>query len=418
MAQRDDWAWRPDSAVDKAASGDGSWSFGVDPERTPRRGSRLRIWRDWRSLDPIRLGVLAAAAAIVLFGSGAALALTLDADAGGLHANRAGLEAVSPPSGVLSAARARTIAHQVDPAVVDINAVIETPSGAAHVAGTGMILSASGYIVTNNHVIENAKTIRVTVRGGRQEFLATFVGADPREDIALIKVTSSWPLPTVHLGDSSRISVGSAVLAFGNSLGLGGEAAVTSGAVSALNRSITATSETGADTEHLNGMIETDAPIAPGNSGGPLVDSRGLVVGMNTAAASGDGAAGSPVAFALPINRIAAVARRIESGARGGGIVIGRSAYLGIEGTSIRLDGLHPRGAVNIVQVEPATPASGAGLEPGDVIVGFAGRDVTSMTALSHLISRLHPGDWVKVVFEAGGASRAVMVRLVPGPAA
>jgi S1-C subfamily serine protease len=417
MAQRDDWAWRPESVLDEASSADGSWSYGLSEDRTPPRWSSLRLWLDWRNLDALRLGVLLVAASLVLIGTGAVLALSLAGGSSGARAGRAGLEAVSPPGGVLSAAETRAIAREVDPAVVNINAVIETPSGAADVAGTGMILSANGDIVTNNHVIENAKTIRVTVHGGRQHFLATFLGADPRDDVALLKVSASHPLPTVRLG-TSRLLVGSAVLAFGNSLGLGGVASVTSGAVSALNRSITATSETGADTEHLNGMIETDAPIAPGNSGGPLVDANGLVVGMNTAAASGVGAAGSPVAFALPIGRIMTIVRQIESGSRGDGIVIGRSAYLGIEGTSTRTPGTTPRGAVSIVQVEPATPASSAGLQPGDVITSFAGHKVTSMPALSHLIGSLRPGDRVKIVFESAGNRRAVVVRLAAGPAA
>jgi S1-C subfamily serine protease len=394
MGQRDDWAWTPDNVMHEP------------------------VYRDFRRLDSLRHIAVLVAAAVVLLGTGAGLTLALTGAGSSSPSAKAGLYSISPPGGAISAAMTRRLATRVDPAVVDINAVIETPSGAADVAGTGMIISPTGEIVTNNHVVENAKTIRVTVPTMHERLVATFVGADPGDDIALVEITGPRPFPAVRFGSSSRVQVGESVLAFGNSLGLGGVASVTAGTVSALNRSITATSETGADAEHLNGMIETDAPIAPGNSGGPLVNGGGFVVGMNTAAATSSNAAGTPVAFALPINRIVAIVHKIERRIHGGGIVVGRTAYLGIEGATIRLAATSPRGAVNIVQVEPGTPAASAGLEPGDVITAFDGGQATSMRRLSVLIARLRPGSRVAITYEAGGLRHVVHVTLVPGPAA
>jgi S1-C subfamily serine protease len=378
----------------------------------------FRRW-SWREMDGLHLVLLGCAAALVLLATGAGLALGLENAEAPLGSARAGLYAVSSPAGGLSAALTRQVAREVAPAVVDIDAVIETASGATNVAGTGMVLTPDGLVVTNNHVVENAKTITVTLERHRHPatYAARFVGADPLADVAVLRIVGVHDLPTVRFGSSSRVVLGEGVLAFGNALGLGGTASVTAGTVSALGRSITATSETGADAEHLRDMIETDAPIAPGSSGGPLVDARGLVIGMNTAAASATGVIATPLAFALPIDEVLAIARRIEAGRAGGGIVLGRHAYLGIEGSTFQLAGSR-RTAVSIIQVEPGTPAAHAGLEPGDVIVGFDGEQVTSMSGLARMIESHRPGDQVVIVYEAGGGPRRVEVRLVAGPAA
>ncbi len=383
---------------------DGSWSHPDRPGSTsPPRSLRRRL--------PLAL------AALCLVGVGSGLTLLLTSGRSSVSSSTAGLDAVSPAGGTPSSSLTRRIARRIDRAVVDVNCVIETPSGPADVAGTGMVLTPGGIVVTNNHVVEEAKTIKVTVNPGHLQYVADFVGADPSADVAVLRIVGAAPLQTVVIGNSARVEVGEGVLAFGNSLGLGGTASVTSGTVSALGRSITATSETGADAEHLSGMIETDAPIAPGNSGGPLVNDRGRVVGMNTAAASVAGS-GSAVAFAIPIDRVEAIVRAIERGTAQPGLDLGRSAYLGIEGTTVRLVGPPRRGAVNIVQVEPGTPADSAGLQAGDVITAFDGIQVHSMSELSSLISALHPGAEVTLGFEAGGTARHVVVALVAGPAA
>ncbi|MHB8244244.1 MAG: S1C family serine protease [Acidimicrobiales bacterium] len=389
MDQQDDWAWRA-----------------------------ARVRSRYQSLSQLGRSALLTALALALVGMGAGLALAAkDSDRSSASA-RAGLYAASQPRDGISASATRRLAKQLDPAVVDINAVIETPSGPANVAGTGMIVRSDGVIVTNNHVVENAKTIYVTVPGIRPHFLATFVGADPVADVAVIRVSGRHRFATVRFGNSSRVVLGERVLAFGNSLGLGGVASVTMGTVSALSRSITATSETGSYSEHLVGMIETDAPIAPGNSGGPLVNYRAWVIGMNTAAAPARTASGSPIAFALPINRVATICHWIETSQRRPGIVLGLSAYLGIEGSTIRFGRHGHESAVDIVQVEPFTPAARAGLQPGDVITAFAGHRVTSMSRLSYLITGLRPGALVSLSFQAGGIRQEVHLHLAVGPAA
>lgn len=409
MDDRGDRRWRPDDAMRASAARDATWT--VPHEEKEAHVSPLR--RFWDRLSPLSQGVLAVLVSLLLIATGAGLTLVITSAAS--SPSSAGLYAVNSPGGAIPAKTTRRIAARIDPAVVDVNTLIETTGGPAKVAGTGMVVSSDGLVATNNHVVEGSTSIEVTV--GRARFPASFVGAEPAEDIALIRIDADRTFATVATGRSASLQVGEGVLAFGNSLGLGGVPSVTSGIVSALGRAITATSDTGADAEHLSGMIETDVPIAPGNSGGPLVNAAGRVVGMNTAAASPANENDAPVAFALPIRRVAAAVREIERGVRRRGLVIGRTAYLGIEGTSVRLV-TSRRGAVSVIQVEPNTPAEMAGLEPGDLIETFDGRATPTMRRLAALIADQKPGEKARIVFQAGGAVRSVTVRLVPGPAA
>src|SRR5208283_4503004 len=216
------------------------------------------------------------------------------------------------------------IAAAVDPAVVDINTNIG--------AGTGMIATPNGEIITNNHVVESASSIQVVI-ANRGTFAAHVVGTDAAADVAVLRVNGVQSLPTVKFGNSSGLHTGNFVVAIGNAGGRGGTPAVTTGTISALGRSITASDQTdvGQTLENLNGMIQMDAPIVPGNSGGPLVNSSGQVIGMDTAAATVHGN-GPSVGFALPINRVLQIANSIEQGKGGHGIVIGVRPLLGIEG--------------------------------------------------------------------------------------
>lgn len=177
-----------------------------------------------------------------------------------------GASATAAPAQIDTAA----VAKAVEPAVVDINTALDplAGNGATAGAGTGMVVSSGGLIVTNNHVVSGADSIAVTVPGhGRHA--ASFVGSDPSQDIAVIKVAGLSHLPTIKWGNSSAVGVGTAVVAIGNALGLGGQPTVTQGIISATGRTITAQDETGANPETLRGLLQTDAPIAPGNSGGP-----------------------------------------------------------------------------------------------------------------------------------------------------
>ncbi len=374
-------------------------------------------WHAWPRASRVRHMAVALLLAAALVASGSVLTLALRA-------------ATTPPPTTASAATSLAespaldtakITRRVDPAVVDVDTITSGPAGPTEVAGTGMIVTPNGYVVTNNHVVLGATTIKVVLPGRRRHYLAQFVGADPATDVAVIRILGGPAhLPTVTFASSAALQVGEGVLAIGNSLGLGGVPSVTAGIISALDRSITATSETGTDAEHLRGMIEADAPIAPGNSGGPLVDAAGQVIGMNTAAAStlATRRAGSAVAFALPSDRVVAIARLILDRARRPGIVLGRAAYLGIEGTDVALVAQTASAAVNVVQVEPGTPAARIGLRPGDLILRLDGLPTTSMRRLTALLAAHSPGDAVTVVFEGGGTDHKAVVRLVAGPAA
>ena len=180
-------------------------------------------------------------------------------------------------------------------------------------AGTGMIIKPNGVILTNNHVIEGAQTVTVTLYGQVKQFPAKIIGTDALKDIALVQVEGAGDsLPTVRFGNSNAAQQGDGVLAIGNALALAGGPTVTEGIVSALDRSLTATTDNGT-TENLTGLIQTDAPINPGNSGGPLVNSSGQVVAMNTAVATSSqgNAPAQNVGFAIAVDEIRAIVAQI-----------------------------------------------------------------------------------------------------------
>jgi len=197
------------------------------------------------------------------------------------------------PSGTLDANR---IAAQINPAIVDINTVV----GNSQAAGTGMILTSDGQVLTNDHVVDGSSSIRVSIGGRSGTFSAHVIGVAPAADVALIQIEGVSGLPTVTLASSSNLKVGDPIVAIGNALGLGGTPKATQGTVTALNQTITA-SEGNGKSEQLTGMIQSDAPISPGDSGGPIVNSAGQVVGMITAGdVQGFGAQVSTVNYAIP----------------------------------------------------------------------------------------------------------------------
>jgi putative serine protease PepD len=216
----------------------------------------------------------------------------------------------------------QAILASVLPAVVSINTSSFRGSnglgGFVQGAGTGMIIEASGVVLTNNHVIAGAQTVMVTLYGQTKSFPATVIGTNSVKDIALIKIVGAGDsLPTVRFGNSNTAKQGDGVLAIGNALALAGGPTVTEGIVSAKNRSLTATADDGRP-EYLTGLIQTDAPINPGNSGGPLVNSSGEVVAMNTAVATSSqgNAPAQNVGFAIAIDEIRAIVTQIEQAAK------------------------------------------------------------------------------------------------------
>jgi S1-C subfamily serine protease len=317
----------------------------------------------------------------------------------------------------------QAVANRVSPAVVDINTVLASFSGATggRAAGTGMILTPSGEVLTNNHVIRNASTIRVTV-AGRGTYAATVIGADPSADVALLQLRGASHLPTVTLADSSSATLGQEVVAIGNALGQGGAPTVTAGTITSLDRSIVA-SDGGGVGERLRGLIQTDATISPGDSGGALVNAAGQVVGMITAGAQAQGGTSTNVAFAIPSDAAVSVVDQIASGHPGPSIVMGQAGYLGIEvapldaAAAARL-GLSGTSGVVVAGVLPGGPASRAGVRPPAVITAVDGRAIGSIQELGSALHTHAPGATVSVTWvEPGGARHTASVRLIAGPA-
>jgi S1-C subfamily serine protease len=184
--------------------------------------------------------------------------------------------------------------------------------------GTGVVITSSGEVLTNNHVIAGATSISVTDLGNGRTYSATVVGTDVAHDIAVLQLQGASGLKTITVGDSSKVAVGDNVTALGNAQGTGGPSSISTGQVTALNQSITATDETGTNPEQLTGLIQISAPLQPGDSGGPLVNSKGQIVGIDTAASVSfrfrRAQTTSNEAYAVPINEAIAIAQQIVSG--------------------------------------------------------------------------------------------------------
>src|SRR5215471_7575223 len=229
------------------------------------------------------------------------------------------------------------IAAKVDPGLVDVVTTVGYQGGKA--AGTGMVLTSTGEVLTNNHVIDGATSIKATDVGNGRTYTAKVVGYDKTRDVAVLQLQNASGLQTVTLG-STGPQAGQKVIALGNALGKGGTPSVVSGRITGLGQSITASDEGAGDAERLTGMIGHNAPIQPGDSGGPLVNTEGEVIGMNTAASASSGT-GSPSqsgqaqtatqAFAIPITRASSIADQIEAGTSSSSVHIGATAFLGVE---------------------------------------------------------------------------------------
>jgi len=306
--------------------------------------------------------------------------------------------------------------------VVDITSHLADQQGIA--AGTGMLLAASGEVLTNNHVIEGASDIHVQVAGAGPSYTAHVVGYDVSRDVALLQLDHAPSLPTVRLGRSSNVSLGSPVVAIGNALGQGGAPAVTQGVVMGLNQSLTGGDPLGR-AGSLSGLIEGDAPLQEGDSGGPLVNAAGEVIGMNTAAGGlSRHSSQSSVGFAIPIDTVMTVVRQIRSGQRSATVHIGDRAVLGVlvedpsaGGFSGGSNGSGARATV--ASVQPNSPAASAGLTSGDVITEIGTTTITSGNALSAAMNAFQPGDHVQVGWvDPSGQHHTASVQLIAGPPA
>ncbi|TMD20336.1 MAG: PDZ domain-containing protein [Chloroflexi bacterium] len=314
------------------------------------------------------------------------------------------------------------ITRKVSPAVVDINTVIQTASGSAAAAGTGLIITSSGDVLTNNHVVEGSVSIKVTIQGKSGTYAATVLGVDPTDDIAVIHINGVSGLPTVTIADSSTVKVGDTIYALGNALGLGGAPRVTQGTVTALDQTITA-SDNGAQAEQLTGMIQSDAEISPGDSGGALVNSAGQVIGVVTAGeAQGFRSTSTTIAFAIPSSKAVDIANRILAGQAGNGVFIGPVGYLGVsvqtlDASSAAQLGVNVSSGAYVRTVVAGSPAERAGITSGSVITRVNSAVVDSATALGDALHQYKPGDQVKITWIAGNATHTATVTLISGPA-
>jgi S1-C subfamily serine protease len=314
------------------------------------------------------------------------------------------------------------IAAKVDPAVAAISTTLADGQGQA--AGTGIVISSSGEILTNNHVIENASSIRVRIGGTGRSRSAEVLGYNVSEDIALLKVDGVSDLKTVATDTSP--SVGESVVALGNGGGRGGTPEATSGSVTAVDQTITVGDTSGSQT--LTNLIRVDASLEPGDSGGPLVDSDGEVIGVNTAASTSGRfrlEGGSTTGYAIPIKTALSIADQIESGKGSGDTHVGERALLGVavQDTGARgalRDGSSRSSSSVIVQsVQSDSPADKAGISEGDAIVSLAGKTINSVDDLSSALAPHHPGDKVEVSWRDGDGDRHTeTVTLVSGPPA
>ena len=390
--------------------GHGGWG-----EEPPGHGKRRRR----------RLAMTASVAAVGLaVGAGAVYAM-----------EGTSIAAMTSASTALSTSQ---IASRVDPGLVDIVSTLGYQS--AEAAGTGMVVTSSGEVLTNNHVIDGATSIKVTDIGNGRTYTATVVGYNKTDDVAVLQLQGASGLSTASFGNSSDVTAGDKVVALGNAGGKGGTPSVAAGRVTALNQAITASDEGSGNSENLTGMIETNANIQPGDSGGSLVNAEGQIIGMDTAASSssemsspfgsspsGQSSSSSSAqsqtqAFAIPINRALSIASEIEAGSASSTVHIGATGFLGVEvgssGNSFMPGGEQDSSGVTVAGTLPGSPAAQAGLSEGDVIDSINGHAVSSSSDIQSAIGQDHPGDKVSVAWtDQYGQTHTSTMTLANGPA-
>jgi serine protease Do len=315
-------------------------------------------------------------------------------------------EAITPVTTSEGALDIGTILDKVQPSVVAIETSEQTSRGVFSGAGSGIVLSADGLILTNAHVVGGLGDITVVLPDGSRHD-AGLVGSSPADDIAVVKIDGVSDLTPAELGSSEALQVGEEVIAIGNALNLGGEPTVTRGIVSAKDRDLSAQGV------QLEGLIQTDAAINPGNSGGPLVNAAGQVVGMNTAIV----ADAQNLGFSIPIDRARPIIDQLE---RGEGAVTPDQAFLGVSTTDVanltdaqreQFDVSVDEGAL-VTEVVPGSGADEAGLRVGDVITAIDGDDVTQATEVRAAVIAHDPGEQLELTVDRNGDERTLTVKL------
>jgi S1-C subfamily serine protease len=443
-----------DPGAHRAGGGYGApgWAMPDPPPERPGRGGRLLIY-----LTVAALAAGIGAGITVAVGHHGSPAPSPGVSSGGQvpgPANNAG--GTGSSSAPLNRA---AVAEKVDPGLVDITSTLKYNGETAE--GTGMIVSSSGLVLTNNHVIDQATAVNVRlVHPGRdtaQTYAAQVIGYDVTDDVALLRLQGAADLPAESFGNSSQVTLGTPVLALGNAEGRGG-ATPSAGIINALNRSIQASDEGSGSTENLNHMLQTNARIQQGDSGGALANNAGQVIGMITAAntaTSGQNGSGGELGFAIPINSALAIARQIASGRPGGNVSIGLPGFLGVEvaasnssspqqqaadeaqagggraagGTGLSCQNTNQQAGIPgrvapiaagalVLGVLCDTAAAAAGMVPGDVITSVAGQPITTPGSLTNVTARYHPGTIVTVIWVSlDGLEHTTRMLMGPGPA-
>jgi S1-C subfamily serine protease len=339
-------------------------------------------------------------------------------------------------------------AEEVSDSVVNIDTVLDYGTGEA--AGTGIVLSSDGLVLTNHHVVEDATGITGTVVGTGKTYTATVLGYDPDTDIAVIQLSGASDLPVAALDDDDNLQVGDLVVGVGNTGGTGGAPTSVEGQVTELGATITASDQNGQNVETLEDLIGTDADIRSGQSGGPMVDSEGEVIGVNVAASSG-GTGSQTTGYAIPIDQAKAVADQIIAGEESGSVQVGGTPFLGVQLTDTASasqgyagggfggpdgfgygtpggvqDGTTDSGQVQsssddegvaIAGVVSGTAAEEAGLTAGDTITALNGSAVTTAEQLSSVIAAAEVGDRMTIAWtDASGQDHTATVTLGAGP--
>jgi len=390
-------------------------------------------------------------AIVAVLAAGVAVAVVLGffSPASGGSQPGSGAVPAPPASAAPLASGQQDIVSKVRPGLVLINTTLQYNSEAA--AGTGMVINADGLVLTNNHVIEGSTKITATVISTGKTYQARVVGYDDTGDVALIQLQNASGLTTVPIGNSSSVKAGNAVVALGNAEGQG-KVTATAGHVTALNTTISASDEAGStSTETLHGMIQTNADIVPGDSGGPLASSAG-VIGMDTAGNDAGDQQGPATGFAIPINTALSVARQIAAGHASSAITIGYPPFVGVfigSGSSSNPQTQaqqQQNGAFSgsgstpgcyssntdltvpssIAPVSSGTlidgticgsPAAAAGMTGGAVITAVNGQAVGSPDDFASTMTRFRPGDTISVTWVSPSGQRTTSnLHLTAGP--
>lgn len=321
-------------------------------------------------------------------------------------------------SGASGSADPNAIADTLAPSIVNITTSLSSGGSAA---GTGIVISSSGVVLTNNHVIADATQLEAEDAATGRTYAGTVVGYDPTHDVAVVQLAHASGLTPAPIGAASRLVVGDGVVALGNAGGRGGAPSVATGSVTALDRPITASDQNGSNQEALTHLIQMDASIEPGDSGGPLVNASGEVIGMDTAASQTGGGFGfrsqaSSEGYAIPIEDALTVAHAITSGRGGATIHLGATrGVLGVQIRDLPTDGT--ASSATVIGVASGSGAEAAGISEGDVITAINGAAVGSPTDLSRALASAAPNDRVRVTWtDTSGVSHRAQVTLGSAP--